>query len=120
MCIWYIQYQKFNQSLFDIIYIYIHNYNNINILYIYIPNTYKFLLILFTIYISIYKSILLSFGSPSEIIPLRALQVSSGERIVLDGERRRGERLHTMRVGTGESWAGVALDGLFWCFFVGI
>jgi hypothetical protein len=26
--------------------------------------------------------------------------VSSGERIVLDGERRRGERLHTMRGGT--------------------
>ena len=37
---------------------------------------------------------------------------------MLDGERRRGERLHTMRGGTGESWAGVALDGLFWCFLL--
>jgi len=66
MCIWYIQYQNFNHSFIDI-YIYT-NYNKliyiyINIIYIYIPNTYKFYLI-FIYYISIYKSILSSFGSP--------------------------------------------------------
>ena len=118
MCIWYIQYQNFN-----LIYIYVST------LYIYIPNTYKFYLILYNYYISTYKSILSSFGSPSEIIPLRssekpheapraALQVSSGERIVLDGERRRGERLHTMRGGTVKVGRVLHWMALFWCFLL--